>query len=79
MRSRIFNAAMENGEIAEAVKTSGVAYVYDIFELPDKHAVLVLTAETQMNDNTLKESGFSPAAHIRRVLVVHGQRKTVDF
>ena len=80
LRGRFYAAAMEDAEIREAVEVSGVAHVYELEQLPDKHAVIVLTARTQLNDNTIQEQGFDPAAvQVRYRFSVSRQRRTVLF
>lgn len=79
-RSAVYQAAMENVEIAKTVNNEGVAFVYDLFELPDKHKIVVLSLESQLNGLFLQEIGFSPEKTKARLLLkVHRQRKTVDF
>ncbi len=60
-RTAVFSAAMEIPDVADAVKTAGIALVYELTQLPDKHEIVVLTQRTQLNDNLLRAHGFSPA------------------
>jgi len=80
LRSQFYAAAMEDAEIREAVEVSGVAHVFELEQLPDRHAVLVLTARTQLNDSTIRAQGFDPAAvQVRHRFSVSRQRRTVLF
>jgi len=79
LRHSIFCAAMEAPEIEDAVNNSGVAYIYDVWQ-GENHTVLVLTAKTQLNSNTLIENGFDPElTDTRLVLKLNRQTKCVYF
>ena len=60
MRTALYTAAMEIEEVREAVETTGGAFVYEIYQLPDLHKFVVLTRKAQLNENTLRENGFDP-------------------
>lgn len=76
LRADIFSAAMNIPDVADAVRTSGVAYIYDLFQLPGKHQVVVLSAQTQMHDNLMRERGFDPEQTTAALkLVLYGQTK----
>ena len=80
LRTAVFAAAMEIPDIADAVKTSGVALVYELRQLPDKHEIVVLTQRTQLNDNLLRAHGFSPAeTDVILKLKLNAQTKCADF
>ena len=80
IRGDIFSAGLENAEIKKALDVAGIAYLYELTELPDKHASIVLTARAQMNDNTLRERGFTPEnTKAKLLLTYHQQSKTVTF
>lgn len=80
LRTAVFSAAMEIPDIADAVETSGVALVYELRQLPDKHEVVVLTHRTQLNDNLLRSHGFSPAETDAVLkLKLDRQTKCADF
>lgn len=78
-RSAVYAVGLEIPEVREAIDVAGIAYLYEVEELPDKHGVLVLTAKTQLNDNTLAASGFSPNADVRLRAVFNRQTKCVTF
>lgn len=78
IRSAAYNAANEIPEIKRALDVAGVAYVYDARQ-GDHHELLVFTAKTQCNDNTLAEHGFTAAAEVSLILVAHRQTKSVKF
>lgn len=52
-----FDAALEIPEVAEELKYGGV-YIYQLWELPDKHAIITLNYKTQLNSVTLRKYGF---------------------
>lgn len=80
LRADIYSAAMENQDVADAINGSGIAYIYEITQLPDKHKVLVLTAKTQMNSYVLREHGFDPdRVSVELRLTLHQQTKCADF
>lgn len=80
LRTAVFDAAMSIPDVADAVKVSGTALIYDLFQLPDKHEVAVLTNHTQLNDNFFLAHGFSPA-DTKAVLKMklNAQTKCADF
>ena len=80
LRTAVFSAAMEFPDIADAVETSGVALVYELRQLPDKHEVVVLTQCPQLNDNMLRSHGFSPAeTDVILKLKLNAQTKCAEF
>ena len=80
LRTAVFDAAMEIPDISDAVNSSGVALVYELRQLPDKHEVVVLTQRTQLNDNLLRSHGFSPAeTDVILKLKLNAQTKCADF
>lgn len=80
LRRRIFDAATQDPEIADAINVAGVAYVYELTQLPDRHAVVVLTAKTQLHDNLLREHGFEPdKATARLTLTLNRRTKCADI
>ena len=82
IRAAVFQAALENSaEVEEAIRVEGVAYIYDVQALPDKHVVLVLTHQAQLNDNVLRKLGFDnpEAATARLVMTLNRQTKCATF
>lgn len=80
LRGEIYRAGLDNAEIRAALDVAGVAYIYDLTELPDKHAVIILTAKSQLNNNTLQGLGFDPDKTAAKLLLTyHRQAKTVTF
>lgn len=80
LRTAVFASAMEIPDVADAVNSSGVALVYELRQLPDKHEVVVLTHRTQLNDNLLRSHGFSPAeTDVMLKLRLDGRTKCADF
>ena len=80
LRHAIYEEGAAVPEIRAALDAAGIAYLYDVHCLPDKHAVLVLTDRHQLNDNTLTERGLDPAtADVTRCLTYHRQTRCVTF
>lgn len=78
IRAAAYAAANEVPEIRHALDVAGVAYVYDVQE-GDHRELLVLTARTQLNDNTLAAHGFSADAAVHTLLKAQRQTKSVKF
>lgn len=80
MRREFYDKAMENSEIAETVRICGGASVWEVTEA-DRHIVMVLAYDTQLNDNTLKERGIiNPEnAFCKKILHLNRQTKCADF
>lgn len=80
LRHSLYLEGLEHEEIRKALDNAGVAYLYEIEQLPDKHSVVILTATTQMNSNMLRGLGFDPDASVvtQRLKYIR-QRKIVEF
>lgn len=80
LRRAVYDQAMENQEIADAVNVCGEAFVWDV-RSGDKHAFLVLSHKAQLNDNVLREHGICDGENAVSKLVLHLNRKTkcADF
>ena len=79
-RSAVYAAAMDIPEVAEAVRIAGIAQIVEVHQLPDKHGILVLTAKTQLNDNTLRAHGFDPEkVDVKTRVILHQQTKCADI
>lgn len=73
LRRDIYDRAIQEAEVAQAIKSSGTAYIYEI-EQGDKHAVLVLSHRSQLNDAVLRDRGISePAAAEARLVLTLNQ------
>ena len=80
LRAAVFMEATKNPEIADALRCSETCYLYDVADGKQQHGILVLTAKTQLNDNTLAAEGFDPAtARAERVLTLNRQTKCATF
>lgn len=81
VRAAIYAAGMENPEIKSCIDRAGICYLYEVAQLDTgAHKVFTLTAETQMNDNTLREAGFDPdKCDVKLRMVYHQQTKIVTF
>lgn len=81
MKSRIYEIGMECTEVRNALQYNENVYVYDVSQLnPPRHEVLVLTAKTQLNDNTLAAHGFAPeSTDANLILTFNRVTKTVKF
>jgi hypothetical protein len=78
IRSAAYAAANEIPEIKHALDVAGVAYVFDIQE-GNHRELLVLTARTQLNDNTLAAHGFTADAAVHTLLKAQRQTKSIKF
>ena len=80
IRNEIYAEGLKHPEIAEALYYGGVCYLYDVLDASRNHAVLVLTAKTQLNENTLRNAGLDPeTAMAKLVMTYHQQTKCVTF
>ena len=86
--SAAYNAAIEIPEVAEALRTSNVAYLYDIKDIcgaafggTNLHKVICLTNKSQMNAETLRQNGFANPEETKVTLLctVDRQTKTASF
>ena len=86
--SAAYNAAIEIPEVAEALKTSNVAYLYDVKDVrgaafggSDLHKIICLTNKSQMNTETLRQNGFANPEETKVTLLctVDRQTKTASF
>lgn len=86
--SAAYNAAVEIPEVAEALRTSNTAYLYDVKDIRGKafggsglHKIICLTKESQMNPETLRQNGFSNPEETKVTLLctVDRQTKTASF
>ena len=78
-RHETFENAKNIPEIAEKLRFGNV-YVFELSQLPDKHAVLVLNYKSQLNDNTMIEAGFDPAqTFVKKVMYLNRATKCAEF
>ena len=86
--SAAYNAAIEIPEVAEALKTSNVAYLYDAKDVRGEafggsglHKIICLAKESQMNAETLRQNGFTnpDEAKVTLLCTVDRQTKTASF
>lgn len=85
--SAAYNAAIEIPEVAEALKTSNVAYMYDAKDVRGAafggsglHKIICLAKESQMNAETLRQNGFDPEeTKVTLLCTVDRQTKTASF
>lgn len=79
-RSAVYASAMEIPDVQEAIRVAGIAQIVEVHQLPDKHGILVLTARTQINDNTLREHGFDPEkVDVKTRVILHQNTKCADI
>ena len=78
IRAAAYAAANEIPEIRNALDVAGVAYVYDVRE-GDRRELLVLTARTQLNNNTLADHGFTADAAVHTLLKAQRQTRSIKF
>lgn len=80
LRAAMYSEAMKNAEIAEAVSTSGVCYIYEVEDSTGQHSMIVLSAKTQLNDNTLRAHGIAPeTAKVTLKLTLTRQTKVASW
>ena len=80
LRHAIFVEATQNEEVFEALRVNNIVYLYDVTDGKQQHGVLVLTAKTQLNDNTLAQNGFDAAtARAHLVLTLNRDTKCANF
>lgn len=86
--SAAYNAAIEIPEVAEALKTSNVAYLYDAKDVRGAafggsglYKIICLTRKSQMNSETLRKNGFANSEETKVTLLctVDRQTKTASF
>lgn len=74
----VYNAAMQNEEIAQAVNLEGEAYIYEARDFQN-HKFFVLTRPTQMHNRRLRENGFDPDKTTVTKVITISSHKTVLF
>ena len=86
--SAAYNAAVEIPEVSEVLRTSNVAYLYDVKDIRGTafggsglHKIICLTKESQMNMETLRQNGFANPEETKVTLLctVDRQTKTASF
>lgn len=86
--SAAYNAASKIPEVAEALRSSNSACLYDVRDVrgkafggSDLHKIICLTNKSQMNTETLRQNGFANLEETKVTLlcVVDKQTKTVSF
>ena len=86
--SAAYNAAIEIPEVAEALRTSDSAYLYDVKDIRGTalggsglHKIICLAKESQMNSETVRQNGFTHPENTEATLlcIVNKQTKTASF
>lgn len=86
--SAAYNAAIEIPEVAEALRASNTAYLYDAEDIrgaafggTNLHKIICLTKKSQMNAETLRQNGFANPEETKVTLLcaVDRQTKTATF
>lgn len=86
--SAAYNAAIEIPEVAEALRSSNSAYLYDVKDIRGKafggselHKIICLERKSQMNAETLRQNGFSNPENTEVTLlcIVNKQTKIASF
>ena len=79
LRSSLFQAAIQDPEISEALRYTNRVLVYEAIEMPGNASRrYVCVYETQMNDETIRQSGLDPErTTVRLVLELDRPTKTV--
>lgn len=79
IKAAAYQACLAIPDIAEVLKVSDTAYIWEVWQ-GQKHAYIVTSCKTQMNDNTLKENGFDiEQAKVRELYSVNRKTKTVNL
>lgn len=74
LRVAIYNAAMQNPEIKRTIDQNGVAQLWNAVDATGQHKILVLSARTQLNDNTFRDNGLDPeTVAVRKLLTLNRQ------
>lgn len=80
LRHEIFSEAAKFPEVSDALRHNNGVLVYEVTDGKQQHGVLVLTAKTQLNDNTLVQNGFDPkTARAHLVLTLNRDTKCATF
>lgn len=79
LRASLFQAAIQDPEISEALRHTNRVRVYEAIERPGNASRrYVCVYETQMNDETIRQSGLDPErTTVRLVLELDRPTKTV--
>ena len=86
--SAAYNAAVEIPEVAEVLRTSNSAYLYDVKDIRGKafggsglHKIICIAKESQMNSETVRQNGFTHPENTEATLlcIVNKQTKTASF
>lgn len=79
LRSSLFQAAIQDPEISEALRYTNRVRVYEAIERPGNASRRYVCAyETQMNNETIRQSGLDPErTTVRLVLELDRPTKTV--
>ena len=86
--SAAYNAAIEIQEVAEVLRASNSAYLYDVKDIRGKafggsglHKIICLARKSQMNSEMLRQNGFSNPEETKVTLlcIVNKQTKTASF
>lgn len=80
LRHDIFSEAAKLPEVSDALRLNNIVYIYEVTDGKQQHGVLVLSAKTQLNDNTLAQNGFDAAtARAHLVLTLNRNTKCATF
>lgn len=86
--SAAYNAAVEIPEVSEVLRTSNVAYLYDVKDIRGTafggsglRKIICLANKSQMNAETLRQIGFANPEETKVTLLctVDRQTKTASF
>lgn len=86
--SAAYSAAIEIPEVAETLRSSNSAYLYDVKDVrgmafggSELHKIICIAKESQMNAETLRQNGFSNPenAEVTLLCVVNKQTKIASF
>lgn len=76
IRLNLYNEFLKIEEVQELLKYNDILYVYEFAE-GSKHVVKCFTNENQVNDDFLKNNGFTKNTFIKKLYTIDKQAKQV--
>lgn len=78
IRHAAYLEAIKIESVKNAFSTNNTVYIYDIAE-GQKHQIEALSWESQMNDELLRQNGFTTAARVRLIMTLNRATQAADF
>lgn len=76
IKLNLYNEFLKIEEVQELLKCNSILYIYEISE-GSKHVVKCFTNENQVNDDFLKNNGFTKNAFVKKLYTIDKQTKQV--